>query len=139
MVPLHVWPAYDAFQTILSVPALSAILRSTENEPLRPPVVDEPLAATAPLSLIFQAQLWPEVLLSTSPSTSSFPSSALTLSFQLAVPEHSPVRIYAAVGAAAVAGGGGGSGQGERGRQRGGGYEGDGTDDVHGSSLVVVA
>ena len=63
------------------------------NEPLRPPVVAEPFAATEPLSLIFQFQLWPDWLLSTSPSTSRRPSSVLTLSFQSAPPEQLPVLM----------------------------------------------
>ncbi len=56
MVPVQTWPERLARKTTGSVPAWLAILRSTLNEPLRPPVVAEPLAATEPLSLIFQRQ-----------------------------------------------------------------------------------
>ena len=49
-VPLHTWPLRVARKTTSSVPALSEILRSTLKEPLRPAVVDLPLAATEPLS-----------------------------------------------------------------------------------------
>src|SRR3954451_16373810 len=80
--PVHTSPLCEARKVTLSVPAWLGILRSTLNEPLRPPVVDEPDAATLPLSLIFQLHVWPELLLSTSPSASRRPSSFLTLSFQ---------------------------------------------------------
>src|SRR4029079_14913282 len=86
-------PERFALKTTLSVPAWLEILRSTLNEPLRPPVVAEPFAATEPLSLIFQLQLWPDWLQSTSPSTSRRPSSVLTLSFQLAPSEQVPVLM----------------------------------------------
>ena len=93
MVPVQTSPVCFARKTTVSVPARLAILRSTLNEPLRPPVVAEPFAATEPLSLIFQFQLWPDWLLSTSPSTSRRPSSVLTLSFQSAPPEQLPVLM----------------------------------------------
>ena len=85
-MPVQTSPERFARKTTVSVPAWSVILRSTLNEPLRPPVVAEPFAATEPLSLIFQFQLWPDWLLSTSPSTSRRPSSVLTLSFQRRCP-----------------------------------------------------
>src|SRR4249919_2122722 len=91
MVPVQTSPLKDERKTTVSVPALLAILRSTLNEPLRPPVVAEPFAATAPLSLIFQPQVCPEWFESTSPSTSRRPLSFLTLSFQCEPSVQEPV------------------------------------------------
>jgi len=91
IVPEQTSPAWVARKVTRSVPARFAILRSTLKEPLRPPVVADPLAASEPLPRILQVQLWPARLLSTSPSTSSRLSSALTLSFQVAPSEQSPV------------------------------------------------
>ena len=62
IVPMHTSPEWVARKVTVSVPALLAILRSTLNEPLRPPVVAEPLAATEPLSLIVQFHVWPDWL-----------------------------------------------------------------------------
>jgi len=92
-VPLQTSPAYVARNVIESVPARSAIWRSTLNEPLRPPVVDVPEEALAPLSTIFQCQAWPAALLSTSPSTSMRPSSDLAFTFHRAPSVQLPVFV----------------------------------------------
>src|SRR4051812_36866320 len=70
---------------------MSAGLRWTENEPLAPLVVDEPLATTLPLSLSFQPHVCPDLLLSISASTSIRPSSPFALSFQCVDPLHAPL------------------------------------------------
>src|SRR5690242_6807001 len=93
MVPEQTWPLRVARNVMSRLPGLLAILRSTLNEPLRPPVVAVLLEATDPLSLIFQLQVWPERLLSTSPSTSRRPSSRFTFSFQRAPSEQLPVLM----------------------------------------------
>ncbi len=82
-----------ARNTNVSAPDRSTRTRRTSKEPLRPPVTALPRALELPLCTIRQRQVWPERLLSISPSTSMRPSSGLAFSFQSVPPLQPPSRM----------------------------------------------
>src|SRR3954467_11035563 len=88
--PVQGCPADVAVPTIAALPLRFAICRSTENDPLGGRVVREPRNTCVPLSVMRTAQLWPDLLLSTSNSTSRRPSSGLAFSFHVAPDEQEP-------------------------------------------------